>query len=140
MMLCIVLPFVMSSVPGLPFLDKRSREYDTRVEAFACTFAAPPVVVQAPGCQYPRKAVLQTKLTECQNPENFLYSLEHQYLIFFYSKSNYKSFVSDFTILFSAKNSFRITFIAVYPGTAMIIPVTPKSKPPIMMTRKISNG
>mgnify|MGYP001822296401 CR=1 FL=1 len=30
--------------------------------------------------------------------------------------------------------------MTVYPGTAMIIPVTPNSRPPMMMIRKISRG
>ena len=33
-----------------------------------------------------------------------------------------------------------MTFIAVYPGTATTIPVTPNNRPAIMMTKKISNG
>jgi len=48
--------------------------------------------------------------------------------------------VSFFTKEFSAKNSFKITFIAVYPGTATTIPITPKSSPAIIIIKKISNG
>jgi hypothetical protein len=48
--------------------------------------------------------------------------------------------VKDFTILLSAKNSFKITFRAVYKGTAVIMPIIPKSKPPIIIIRKISKG
>jgi hypothetical protein len=56
------------------------------------------------------------------------------------SREGYKFFVRDFTILFLLKNSFKTTFMAVLQGTAIIIPVTPRSKPPIMMIRKISKG
>ena len=55
-------------------------------------------------------------------------------------KRNYKSLVNNFTILFSDKNSFKITFKAVYNGTAVIIPTMPKSKPPIIIIKKISKG
>ncbi len=42
--------------------------------------------------------------------------------------------------LFSGKNSFPITFIIVYNGTAMIIPSIPERKPAIRITRNISKG
>jgi hypothetical protein len=48
--------------------------------------------------------------------------------------------VKDFTILFSDKNSFKITFKAVYIGTATIIPTIPKSNPPMIMIKNISKG
>jgi hypothetical protein len=48
--------------------------------------------------------------------------------------------VKDFTILLSDKNSFKITFKAVYIGTAVIMPITPKSKPPIIIVKNISSG
>jgi len=50
------------------------------------------------------------------------------------------SFVNDLTILLSAKNSFRITFNAVYKGIAVIIPITPNNNPPIIIIKNISNG
>ena len=50
------------------------------------------------------------------------------------------SLVKDFTILLSDKNSFKITFNAVYIGIAVIIPTIPKSKPPIMIIKNISKG
>ena len=46
----------------------------------------------------------------------------------------------DFTILLSAKNSFKITFNAVYKGTAVIIPTTPNKIPPIIIIKNISKG
>ena len=46
----------------------------------------------------------------------------------------------DFTILLSDKNSFKITFNAVYKGTAVIIPTTPNRIPPIIIIKNISNG
>jgi len=48
--------------------------------------------------------------------------------------------VSVFTISFSERNSFKITFNAVYSGTAVIMPVIPNNKPPIIMIKKISKG
>jgi len=48
--------------------------------------------------------------------------------------------VIDFTILLSDKNSFKITFNAVYKGTAVIIPTTPNSNPPIIIIKNISKG
>ena len=57
-----------------------------------------------------------------------------------FNLENYRSFVNDLTILFSAKNSFKITFKAVYVGTATTIPVIPNNNPPMIMIKKISNG
>jgi len=52
----------------------------------------------------------------------------------------YKSLVRLCTTLFSDKNSFNITFIAVYTGTATIIPVIPNRIPDIIIIKKISKG
>jgi hypothetical protein len=43
-------------------------------------------------------------------------------------------------ILFSGKNSFPNTFRIVYNGTAIIIPIIPKRKPTIRITKNISKG
>ena len=50
------------------------------------------------------------------------------------------SFVKDFTILLSEKNSFKITFTDVYIGIAIIIPKAPNNVPDAIITKKISKG
>ncbi len=50
------------------------------------------------------------------------------------------SFVKDFTILLSEKNSFKITFTDVYIGIAIIIPKAPNNVPDAIITKKISRG
>ncbi len=49
-------------------------------------------------------------------------------------------FVKASTTLCPERNSFAITRIKVYPGTAKIMPVTPASMPAMLITMKISKG
>jgi hypothetical protein len=48
--------------------------------------------------------------------------------------------VKAFTILFSLKNSLKITFRTVYIGTAKSMPIGPANRPAKMIIRNISRG
>ena len=52
----------------------------------------------------------------------------------------YKFRVRLFTILFSDRNSLRMTFMEVYTGTATIIPKIPNKIPAMIITKNISKG